>query len=290
MLALGGCFSYLGSDVVRDQLSAYACLGMIRAYLCGESELWAIEPNARDGLCIPIARAIEQQGGAVWRGRRVTKVITEGRQGGTVILEDGTEVSAPAIAMAGGNHRMGALLDVLPPAVEECLRYEAEESPVPQLEEFAIFARLDKPVDVEPRMFSFIVSPDLTSLHATWSTDAVAPWTVDPGTYCLVTETVLTPDQIAQRGGRDAVFAAMPDATEELHPGYKDAVFAEVNTRYPTWQTPFRCGPKMPRTVEDVRGLYFVGEGSAPTCGLYMEGSASAGILGARTIAADRTA
>lgn len=45
------------------------------------------------------------------------------------------------------------------------------------------------------------------------------------------------------------------------------------------------CTPQLPRTTEAVDGLWFVGDGSTLVGGMYMETSASAGMLGARGIA-----
>jgi len=286
LLTLGGLIAEMSVEESRAHLSVYACLGLIRSYLCGESDLWAIRPNARDGLCIPLARAIEERGGEVWRGRRVAHVTTGASHVGPVVLVDGTEITAPVIAMAGGNQRMGALLDPVPPEVQTCLAYEAEISPVTKLEEFSIFAVLDKEVDQHPRGFNFIIGPDLSLVQLNWSLQAVAPWTTDPGRYTLATEALRSQEDIAKAGGREAVFDGMLAVTEEMHPGYTDAIVDSVRMQYPTWQTPYTCGPKMPRSVDSVPGLYFVGEGSTPTCGMYMEGAASAGILGARAIAA----
>ena len=201
-----------------------SCIGLIRSYLCGEAENWAIKPNTRDGLCKPLARAVEQRGGEVWTGRKVASVSTEGGRVGRVSLQDGTEVSAPVVALAGGNRRMGALLDEVPPEVATCLTYDEETSPVSHLEEFSTFALLDKPVDRHPRTFAFIVSPELSLVQLTWSVQEVAPWTTEPGRYILASESLRSQEEIAKAGGREAIFDSMPDVTEEMHTGYKDAI------------------------------------------------------------------
>jgi hypothetical protein len=89
-------------------------------------------------------------------------------------------------------------------------------------------------------------------------------------------------------GTDDEIFTRLADLTASFQPGYKNAAVTDRYTHKAghLWFEPLCVGPKLPRTIDSVEGLWFVGEGSTPTGGIWMEASASAGILGARQMAA----
>ena len=285
LLTLGGSLVELDAEMAKTNLSVFGCIGMLRTYMCGEGEPWAIFPDVREGLCIPLAQAIEARGGEVWRGRKVAKVVTDGGRVGAVVLADGTEVSAPIVALASGNPRIGKLLDPLPPEVQTTLDAEAA---LPNFHAFEVLALLDRPIDRDPSKVLCLVNPDGSSAQVTWSLQQVAPWTTEEGKYLMFAEQFLTDKEIADAGGDEAVYGNVVALAEEMNPGYTDAIVETTRMRHPSWMSPFLTTPKLPRTTESVDGLWFVGEGSTPVGGMYMETSASAGILGARGIAAVR--
>jgi hypothetical protein len=279
-LVLGAALSGL---TVQDaqHLSVPGLFGLLRSYCCGEGDSWVVYPDVREGLCMPIAKEIEQRGGTVWRGRRISQVQIDGDKAGTVVMEDGTEVSAPAVAMAYSNGRTAALLGQPLPEVEASLAFEAQFD---GLQAFEIFSLLDRNVDQSSKSWQMVIDADASPKMLSWSVQDVAPWAVEPGKFLLASECVLSATQVENAGGPAAVYANLGDLTEELHPGYKDAVLATVNQTHPSWLTHICDGPKLPRISPSVDGLYFVGDTSEPFCGLAMEASASAGILGARAI------
>ena len=284
-VGLGAGLAELSAETALSQMSVLGCLGSIRSYMCGEADIWAIFPDAREGLAMPIAREIERRGGAVSRGKRVAKVLTDGGRAGAVVFEDGTEASAPYVAIATGNPRIKSLFDPLPPEVHEVI---AAEDALPQLTAYETLTLLDKPVDTDPYKFMLMANPDGSAAQATWSLQAVAPWTTEPGKFLMISEQTVSDERITEAGGDDAIYAEILELSEEMHPGFKDAVVEVANVRHPSWMAPFLITPKLSRTIESVENLWFVGEGSEPIGGIYVESSASAGILRARGIAAAR--
>jgi hypothetical protein len=120
-----------------------------------------------------------------------------------------------------------------------------------------------------------------------------APWTTAPGKQFITSGLVLRPDEVVALGGDGAVFDRLHGLLEDCYPGYKEASGASENLTHGVghlWFGNCTVGPKLSRTIESVDGLWFVGEGSEPTLGTYMEASTSAGILGARQMAAARRA
>jgi hypothetical protein len=91
-------------------------------------------------------------------------------------------------------------------------------------------------------------------------------------------------DEGEQAGGERAVFAKMLQTNAELCPGFNDALedFKTMRHRQ-LWMVPLSIGPKLTRP-SSTPGLWFIGDGSRAIGDLYIEGAASAGILGARSI------
>jgi len=72
--------------------------------------------------------------------------------------------------------------------------------------------------------------------------------------------------------------------------GFTDAVVDMVKDSHKHhWLSPLHVGPKLPRTVDSVAGLWFVGDGSTPVGGVYSEAATSAGILGARAMVGSKS-
>jgi hypothetical protein len=250
---------------------------------CGEGQFVVTEPEAQEGLCVPIAREVERRGGAVWRGRRVAHVLIEGGRAAGVVLADGTQVRAPAVAIACGNPRIGALFEQVPPEVEEVLSYSV---PLDQ-HDFCTITVLDKPVlSHEWRSWFAVMNPgDLPQWS--WPIHVAAPWGVKPGTQVVTEYKVVATKRVAELGGEQAIIDEMHDVNEAYFPGYKDAIGAEttISGRH-LWLSQVTVGPKFPRSIDSVRDLWFVGDGSSPIVGVYVEAAPSAGILGARALTA----
>jgi hypothetical protein len=170
MLTIGANFIELKMEEARERLSVFGTLGPLRAWMCGEGEQWVVHPDPREGLCIPIAKEIERRGGTIWRGRKVEKVdLSSGRP--VVIMKDGTTLEGCDVAMAYGTSRVAQLLDPVPEEVAESVAYEHE---LDSLEDYSMFSLLDKPCDVDPHKFMFLIDEEGSALQCTFSLQAVA--------------------------------------------------------------------------------------------------------------------
>jgi hypothetical protein len=284
ILALCGQTNDLTVDLAREHLSVFGGLGVLRILMCGEGSLPICYPDIRAGLCIPMAKAIEQRGGAVWRGRKAAQVMVEAGKAVGVRLQDGTEVRAAQIAIAAGNPRIPALLDPLPPEIVNVLNYTSGID----MMDFNQFYLLDREV-VSARQERKVtctfdpVTMSVAQIHTVIS--GAAPWTVEPGKQLVLGHTALLPEDVEKLGGIDAVYARMLERSDDQYPGLKDALEATARMEHRHhWFNPICVGPKLPRTVASVAGLWFVGDGSRPCAGIWTEAAASCGILGARAM------
>lgn len=96
--------------------------------------------------------------------------------------------------------------------------------------------------------------------------------------------------EVDAAGGPDAIYADIVDVNEELYPGFKAAIVDMVKDHHKHhWLSPLHVGPKLPRTIDSVAGLWFVNDGSTPIGGVYSEAATSAGILGARAMVGSKS-
>jgi hypothetical protein len=137
-----------------------------------------------------------------------------------VLLVDGTELSAPVVAIAAGNRRVRALLDELPPEVDRALQSSID------IVDFYTYTLLEKPVGSTVPAFMGILGPDGANIAWTWPMHAVAPWTVEPGYQVIVATSAASPDKLADLGGEEGVYARLNDVHEGYFPGYNAATKA----------------------------------------------------------------
>ena len=291
MLAAAVNASMCSPAFAREASSVFGVIGGLRAALFGEGNFGYVYPDHREGLAVPLAKVIEERGGGVWRGRRVSGVETDGGRVGSVVLEDGTEVSAPDVAIATSNLRLPALLDPLPP--EAAIPVKLSERNLHR--DYHVLAVLDKPVvPADSYIWLGILNPGgdgpqyaqyMGVLHQ------ATPWAAQPGKQLLMSAAMIQMDELEKQGDEKAIYARINDTTEVYYPGYKDAIEVAAEVQHEPghlWFDHVFTGPKLPRSVDSVEGLWFVGQGSFPISGIWMDAAASAGILGAREIAARR--
>ena len=272
------------ADFCRDNVSVYGAIGGLRT-LFGEAVFGYVYPDHREGMAIPLGQAIERRGGTIWRGRRVEQVTVDSGRVGSVVLRDGTEISAPVVALACSNARVSQLLDPLPPEVAAPLEASARNAH----QDFHAFAVLDEPVVPAERNGWLGVVNTYPTQPLVWSAPlhAVAPWLAAPGKQFLMAALCIPATDEARLGGDTAV-SLLRDTLERYYPGALAAASTVDIASHPPghlWYDNMTTAPKLSRTIDSVDGLWFVGEGSKPTCGFYMEAAASAGVLGARAIA-----
>lgn len=271
-------------EFCREHVSVYGWFSTVRSYFMAEASFGWLYPDNRHGLAVPLAQAIEQQGGTVWRGRKVAHVdIRDGRARG-VVMEDGEVVTARSVAMACANTRTEQLVDPLPPEVEPGIAYTREIAQ----RMFCIFAVLDEPlVPAEIRHAVAVIDLADQGPVVAAPLHAMAPWTTEVGKQFFHICRCLPVADVADRGGDDVIIKGMHDTIEELWPGFGSAISDSKTVILKPdhlWFNNVSVGPKLPRQSTSVTGLYFVNECSEPTAATFMDGSASAGILGARSM------
>jgi hypothetical protein len=95
-------------------------------------------------------------------------------------------------------------------------------------------------------------------------------------------ESNFTAGQAAEMGGEEKIFAHMHDLCEELFPGWHEAIDATVGVEHRhMWTGPMFAGPKIPRRIPSVDGLWYVADSSVPVFGLGLDAAASTGYMGA---------
>lgn len=263
------------SDAVQF-LSAACGLWTLRIWYCHEGTGCEVVPDPCEGVWIPMAREIERCGGQVWRGRKVNKVIIECDRAVGVLLQDGTEVRAPEVALATGNARIARLLTPIPSEVQATRDFDGPE-PQRQLAIFVLFDR-----EVMPRVSLSINWPDGRRLGAAVPTHHS---NVEPGKQLLH----LVSTNIGHRPVEEVVRDVEAGLTQVIR-GYRDAV-VDVKTLVHTseaWLDYVTVAPKLPRRSGSLGGLWYVGQGAAPLAGCWTEAAAGSGVLGARGIVAAR--
>jgi glycine/D-amino acid oxidase-like deaminating enzyme len=283
-LGLATSASYLTRDQAERYISVFGAFSRLRGFFFGEAVMCAIEPDPRAGLFVPLGQAIEQRGGMVWRGRRASRVLVESGRAVGVVMEDGTEARAPMVAVAAGSARVAGLFpDAVPfevQAVEEFERALGEHR------EYISVSIVDRRMFPDGLLGITTSNDQGTRIQADFTVTVAAPWCTPAGWEAIATELIRPTAQVNADGGPDALFERMREVTESALPGFTEATVERATESHPSFVSPFLCGPKLPRSSPSLAGLWFVGEGSAPVDGVYAEGAASAGVLGARAMAA----
>jgi hypothetical protein len=270
---------------VSEHISVFGALILLRSVLCGELQYFALYPNVQEGLCIPLADEIERRGGTVRRKAKVDRVLIDGGRARGVRLADGTELFAPRVAIATGNPRIPDLFYTIPEEIREPL----ERSQQMAKQDFTLYAELDRPIVTREYAFHVITNADgAGATQWMFPLHRIAPWTTPSGKQLICSQQVHAPEHAAALGGPDAIYAQMHEVIEEIYPGYQESISAVATQQHRhNWMSQAAHWPRIPRTIPSVDGLWFVGDGSAPCQGLFMEAAASCGILGARQMAGE---
>ena len=264
------------------EVSVLGAWGTMRTFLCGEGITVSVAPDAQFGLCVPICEEVERRGGAVWKGRKVDNVLVEGGKVAGVLLQDGTEVRAPQVAIAAGNPRIPKILRPLPVEAEAPLAYSAQFT---HNVDFNIYTVLDAEI-VSPdlHLFLYIIGEDGSNLQYSWPIHPFK-WTTEPGKHFVAASRNYPAHEVEAAGGPEKIYAEMLEVQEHVFPGFEKHVEASNTVSHKHhWSSPILIGPKLPRVVESVPGLFFVGDGSTPVGGTFMDCAASTGIMGARAM------
>jgi phytoene dehydrogenase-like protein len=268
-------------EMAEEHASTFGFFATLRLWLMAEGVSFAVMPDGQNGLLVPMARAIEERGGVVFRGRKVARILVRGGTATGVALEDGTEISARAVAVATGTKRVPALLDEIPGDVQAAVDY----SRLLASRDACVYAVLNEPV-VDLKTFTAYCDESGNPEAFLYPMHAIAPWTSRPGTQTLITQQTLPADQFDAAGGVEGVANRLLKLNDELFPGFSRALEGvEIGSNRHLWMEQFSHGPKLPRRADDVPGLWFVGDGTAPV-GIATEAAAGSGVVGAGEIVA----
>ncbi len=268
-------------------VTVWGALGFLRAFLAGESVYPEVYPDYREGVFVPMAQAIERKGGTIWRGRKVDRVLMNGDAAVGVRLRDGTEVHAPAVALATGNGRLPSLLDPVP---AEVARVNATEWGEHRFSGWYSITLLNREILPSDFNWHVVLNPDPEWTQFMWSHNR-APWGVQPGKQVLCSVYWGPRSRVEEWGGTEALYQRLQEVERFYFPGLDDAIEErQLIERGGMWYSQALSGTKLARRSETVPGLWFVGDGSVPIRGVWTEAAASAGILGARDIADDLAA
>jgi glycine/D-amino acid oxidase-like deaminating enzyme len=267
-------------EVIREYVSVFGAWGCFRLMLCGEAPLVVPNPDPRTGLVVPLANAVENMGGEIWRGRKASDVIIESDRAVGIALEDGTEVRAKAVVMATGTPRVPKLLKQMPSQVEAAVKLATSIDG----EDVTVYTVLDEPV-CTLRSLTGVANLDGSNAAFLFPMHQVPGDHTQPGKQYLVSQAFYTRDEFATLG-RDGAVKELNELCEEMFPGFGAATgnFA-VKSHKHHWLSPFLHGPKLPSTTSDLPGLWFAGDGSVPNESLGLEGACSTGVLRGRAIA-----
>jgi phytoene dehydrogenase-like protein len=269
---------FMPHDMCSEHLSVAAAVAALRAKSLGGGLRLSVVPNARDGLYRQLADYIESKGGLVERTEYLAGVIIESDRARGVHLTNGEVLTAAAVAVAVPGARVGQYLNALPDVVRSAVDHQSHLT----LTDSFVATRLSEPV-VSIGALSYVSDTLGACVQAMHPIHRNSPAAALSGEQLLVTQQYWA---AAEEREESVLVADQNEATERIFPG-----FEKVTTESRAWQEKRYSaaaqahGPKLPRTVEDIAGLWFVGEGSEPGVGLLgSEAGAASGLDGANQI------
>jgi phytoene dehydrogenase-like protein len=270
-------------SIILEHMSVLGAIGGLRSLVCGEGPMTVIEPDVREGLLVPLAEAIEHQGGSIWRRCPVREVIHDSRSVKGVLLEDGRQINTDLVAVATGTARVGKLVPEMPPDIQSAV----DQARLLGCTDIAMFSVLNQPV-VDIDRYTLVASETGENLAWLFPMHSLAPWSTQPGKQFLVALSFHTTEQFEATGGEAAAIARLTELQYELFPGFGEATEAvEYQRHRHFWMNPMCHGPKLPSKSATIEGLWFAGDGSMPIGGIAIEAAVSAGVLRAQQIATE---
>jgi phytoene dehydrogenase-like protein len=280
LAALSGAWLFTTPENGADQISVFGLFGAIRIMQCAEAPVVTIVPDPWSGLALPLAAKIEELGGTILRGARVSEILIDDGRAHGVLLADGRRINADDIAIATGASRVGHIVPNPPAEIRAAL----DQAALTKLHEMDLFAVLNNPV-ITVDSYTMVMDYAMNFTLYLSPLHSLGPWSTKEGKQFIIVEAIQPQGEFEKRGGRDGVLKQIEQVLEELFPGYMDAVEArDVLFHRHTWQSSMTHGPKLPRQSKDIDKLWFVGDGSSPIVSIGIENASGAGIMGARDI------
>lgn len=269
-------------DVAIEYLSAYGAFAMLRGLVCSEAPTVATVPDVRDGLLIPLAKAVEAGGGEIRRRAKVQEVTIENGRVTGLLLQSGEHIAADNVVLATGTRRVPDLLPNPPAEVSAAVEFSGSMG----RQDICTYTVLDEPV-IDIHNLTMLTDADGNNLAFLFPMHAIAPWGTQPGEQMLVAQAFYPYDEWDAMGGKEGVAKHLLALQDEMFPGFaKAARRTEILTHRHYWLDTLTHGPKLPGRCESIDGLWFAGDGSAPIVGIGVDGAAGAGISRARQVAA----
>jgi phytoene dehydrogenase-like protein len=267
-------------QIATEHLSVFGVWGMVRSLICGEGPVVCPDPDPCEGLAKPIAAAIENRGGTIWRGRKVAQVMIENGRAVGVELVDGTVARGKAVALATGTSRVPALLENLHPEVQAAIDHARSLAG----EDVCTYTLLSEPV-TDIKTYTMVSDQAGSNLAFLFPMHYLSPQHTTPGKQFMAAQAFYTPKQYCEIGERDGAVKRLNEIQEELFPGFAAATeIQKVQRHRHHWIGPLLHGARLPSQDPEVEGLWYTGDGSRPVGGLGVEAAASAGVLRARQI------
>jgi phytoene dehydrogenase-like protein len=265
-------------------LNAYGILTKIRTLLLGEAFCTAPDPDPWEGMLLPLARALEARGCTILRSARVEDVLIEGDRATGVVLRNGDEVRASAVALATGTPRLSRILLRIPDEVQRALDHAEAVKGF----DCCTYSLLDSDVTGGLRNITMVTDESGASNGYVFPMHAVAPGSTEAGRYLFAAQSQHLPDAYQEMGGHDGAVRHLIAMQERLYPGFESATVERETQVHPYgWLLPSTHGPKLPARSSEIAALYFAGDGSTPLQSFGVEGAGQAGTLRAITIAED---
>ena len=275
----------MSMETSQQHASVFGLFALLRVWMLAEGHVVGIMPDPQRGMLMPMAGAIEARGGVVSRGRKLAHVLIENDRATGVVLEDGTQIDAKAVAVATATRRVPAILPQMPDDVATAVSYAAG---VTGFRDGYAYVVLDQPV-VPFETFCSAFDETFQLQAFMYALHSMAPWTVEPGNQAVFLQRGMPEKEFEAVGGTQGVADQLLKFAAARFPGFAEAtVHTGSGSSDHLWIEHFTHGPKLPRRTDDIAGLWFVGDGSGhPVYGIGFEAAAGAGVVGGREILED---
>ncbi len=271
---------------VKKHFGAGKCFTLIRMWLAREGQFGITsESTLYDELVKPFEDAFISMGGEVKCLSTVDKVMVENDRAAGVVLagpkgEEGLEYRAKRVIVNCAFPNIPRLFETVPPEVSEAVQ-ELEKIWVYDV---AVYSGLNHKITDEPR---FVIAQDPTAwtfLLGIQEATVFRPWSAPPGKRLIWTEKIIRKEDYDKKKLKQYL-EEMDRITEEVFPGFKEAVEIQRHTVHPLlWHHQYSAYKKIFQESESISGLYFVGDCTAPQYGTGSDGAASTGVIVARKI------
>jgi phytoene dehydrogenase-like protein len=228
-------------------------------------------------LIKPFQDAFLSHGGELKCHSTVSKVIVRNDKAVGVVLagKKGEEYRARRVIVSTPFTSIPRLFDRLPEEISDRVRDMEKAWYV----DIVTYSALSRSVTDEPRFIAAQDPADWSFLLGLAAISAFRPWTAPPGKHLVWSERGLRKQDFHPAKLQEQ-YDLIDKITEEVYPGYTEAVEAKHRTIHPLlWHHQYSAYRKIPQKPKSLQGLYFIGDGTTPQYGQGGDGSASTGVI-----------